>query len=366
MKENTFLTFSLHGLLLAVDTRVAQQIIWLPELTVIEECPSYIAGVVNLHGKVLPVMDLNLRFGRPQQRYNCSDRVVILDLSEGSLPDDEYPDTDTKFELQAQPSEPKPLGIIVNEVLDVINIEEKDIELPPFKGRGIESNPPFVSGIAKADQSIIMLLNLRTLLHAELELEEAALDPSAGNAQCPVSSFCPEADQEEKKIFRNRSNALQQIFGGDDSADSLSVAVVSLQNEFLGVELTSVKEFSRIDNITPVPCCPEHIVGNINLRGHVLTVVDIRGLFNMQSSRISESAKVIVVDTGEFSVGVIVDKILDLIDIKTMDMVSVPSSIKVLNDCFVKGVVSYDNRMITLLDLKEILAWDGLTVNEEV
>ncbi len=366
MKENIFLTFSLHGLLLAVDTRVVEQIIWLPELTVIEECPSYIAGVVNLHGKVLPIMDLNLRFGRPQQRYNCSDRVVILDLSESNLPDAEYPYTETKFELQSRNAEPKLLGIIVNDVLDVINIEKNNIELPPFKGRGIESNPPFVSGIAKSDESIIMILNLRTLLHAELEIEEPVFDPSAGNVPDLISYFCPEADQREKKIFRNRSTALQKTLTGDDSADFLPIAVVSLQGEYFGVELRAVKEFSWIDNITPVPCCPEHIIGNMNLRGHVLTVVDIRSLFNLQSSRISESTKVIVVDTGGFSVGVIVDEILDIIDIKTMDMVPVPSSVKVLDDNFVKGAVSYGNRMITLFDLKEILAWNGLTVNEEV
>jgi purine-binding chemotaxis protein CheW len=104
----------------------------------------------------------------------------------------------------------------------------------------------------------------------------------------------------------------------------------------------------------------------MNLRGNVLTVVDIRGLLNMQIGRISETTKVVVADSGEFPVGVIVDEILDVIYLKAPDIVQCPSSIKANNEKFVKGTAPYAGRMMAILDFKEILSWDGLIVNEEV
>jgi purine-binding chemotaxis protein CheW len=347
MKNNSFLTFTLHGLLLAVDTNSVREIIWLPELTMLEECPSYVAGVVNMRGKVLPVLDLNIRFGHSLQKYSLSDRVIILDVNGCGVRGEEC-------------------GIIVNEVLDVINIPGEDIELPPLEGRETEMHPYFVSGVANAEQSIIMMLNLRAMLDSEFEIPPLEIYASEKYSQSDVGYFSPEADPEGREIFRNRAKYLQKASDTEDIHSVMPVVVVTLHNEFLCVELESVREFSKILTITPVPCCPEHITGNMNFRGSVLTVVDIRGLLNMQIGRVSESAKVIVVDTGEFSVGVIVDELLDIINISATDIVPVPSHMKALDDRFVKGAVPYGSRMMTLLGLKEILAWDGLTVNEEI
>jgi len=361
MTDQSFLTFSLHGLLLAVQTRVVREIIWLPELTLIEECPPYIAGVINMRGKIVPVMDLNSRFGHTPQKYSCSDRVIILDVSELAT---EIPEQQSL--LPARKSRIELIGIIVNDVLDVIDIPEDNIEQPPYEIREKRPYPHFVQGEAKAGEDIIMILNPLTILEPEFGIDEAELENAGIIPQSTISYFCPEADQKEKEIFHNRAVKLQQLFDTEGSAKVMSVAVVSLNSEYLYVELESVREFSKIHNFTPVPCCPEHIAGNMNLRGNVLTVIDIRGLLNMQAGKISESTKVIVADTGEFPVGIIIDEIIDVVSLREADIVAVPSSIRALNEKFVKGAAPYGSRMMVLLDLKELLAWEGLIVNEEV
>lgn len=361
MTNQSFLTFTLHGLLLALDTKVVREIIWLPELTVIEECPSYIAGIVNMRGKIVPVMDLNIRFGHSPQKYGVSDRVIILAVTELNS---EVPDMQSR--IQNPKSKIDLLGIIVNEVLDVIDIPEEDIELPPFEGRETEPHPHFVSGEAKAGEDIVMLLNPRTILDSEFEIKESEIEKQEIIPQSAISYFCHEADQKEKKIFYNRAINLKQVFDGEDSERGIPVAVISLNNECVCVELEAVREFSKIHNFTPIPCCPEHIAGNMNLRGNVLTVVDISGLLNVQAGKISESTKVIVADSGEFPVGVIVDEILDVIYLRALDIVPVPPSIRALNEKFVKGAAPYGSRMMAILDFKEILSWDGLIVDEEV
>jgi purine-binding chemotaxis protein CheW len=361
MTNQSFLTFTLHGLLLAIDTKVVRKIIWLPELTLIEECPSYIAGVINLRGKILPVMDLNVRFGHAAPGYQCSDRVIILGVSEFIA---EIPDQQIMLPTLNSPIDM--MGIIVNEVLDVLDIPEENIEPPPFGKRELKPHPHFVSGEAKAGEDIVMILNPRTILDSEFELKESEIEKPEIISESAMSYFSPGANQQERKIFRNRAINLQQASDGEDSERVIPVAVISLSNECVGVELEAVREFSKIRNFTPVPCCPEHIAGNMNLRGNVLTVIDISSLLNVATGKISESTKVIVADSGEFPVGVIVDEILDVIYLGALDIVPVSASIRALNEKFVKGAAFYGSGMMAILDFKEILSWNGLLVDEEV
>jgi purine-binding chemotaxis protein CheW len=355
----------MHGLLFAVDTNVVKEILWLPELTLIEECPSYIAGVINMHGKIVPVMDLNIRFGNPPQRYGLSDRVIILHIAELGTRNPELKSALGDSAFRAPHSAFNLLGIIVNDVLDVIDIPEEHIEPPPFHGSEIKPHPYFVSGQAKAGEKIIMILDHRTILDVEFEIEEPEIEESEIIPQSAIRYFCPEADQQEREMFHQRAIHLHYVVESEDSTALIPVAVIGLNSEYLCVELESVREFSRIHNFTPVPCCPEHIAGNMNLRGNVLTVVDIRSLLNMQAGKISETTKVIVADTGEFPAGVIVDEILDVIYLRREDIAPVTNARKAISEKFIKGAAPYSGKMMAILDFKEILSWDGLIVNEE-
>lgn len=361
IKNQSFLTFTLHRLLLAIETQVVREIIWLPELTMIEECPSNISGVINLRGKIVPVMDLNVCFGHAPKRYSCSDMVIILDISKLISTVQEQPPLllaiNSRFAL---------MGIIVNEALDVIDIPKENIEPPFFEERELKHHPHFVSGEAKAGGDIVMIIDPLKLFDFEFGANELEIEKTEIISESAINYFCPEAGQRERGIFHKRAINLQPALDGDDSERAIPVAVISLNNECVCVELESVREFSKIRTITPVPCCPTHITGNMNLRGNVLTVVDICGLLNVQGCQIRESTKVIVADSGEFPVGVIVDEILDVVYLKAPAIVPVSAGIRVNNERFFKGAATYGSRMMAILDLKEILSWDGLIVNDEV
>ena len=360
-KDNSFITFNLHGMLFAIDTADVVEIIWLPELIKIEEYSPGIAGLINLHGKIVPVMDLLIRFGRKLKRYNCTDKVVILNLSRSDTSDinqkDIPDDPGTGVDL---------IGIIASEVLDIINIPEKDIELSTLETGGEHSRPRFVGSKGKCGEDIFMILDPGNLFDQEIMNDVLQLEEK-GNIPVDLNGyFCPEADPEEKAVFHNRAIDLQQVTLEDDSESLKPVAVISLNNEYLCVELEAVREFSKIRNFTHVPCCPDHITGNMNLRGTVLTIIDISGLLNLRACRITELTKVIVADSGEFPVGVIADEILDVIYLKAGDILPVPHSMKKLNEEFVKGAAPYGSRMMAILDMKEILSSELLVVNEEV
>ena len=351
MTNQTFLTFSVHGLLLAVNTDVVREIVWLSELTVLEEYPSSIAGAFNLRGKIVPVMDLTIRFGRPLMRYNLSDRVIILSIPE--------------YELRGRKCEPRLLGIIVNGVHKVIEIPEEDIEHPPFPEREIEPHPYFLRGAARVGDKIIMIVDLLKILDFDFTLEESIIAKFENIPDSSISYFCPDAAPEEKEIFHRRASELQQTLDREDPTTLKPVAVIGLNSEYLCVELKSIREFSKLINFTSVPCCPEHIAGNMNLRGNVLPLVDIRTLLNMQSGKPTESTRVIVADTGDILAGVVVDEIFDVIYLRPTDITPVPSVAGSVVKKFIKGTAPYGNQMMSMLDLEEILSWEGLVVNEE-
>ena len=72
------LIFNLDDARFGVDATRVRESVWLPELTPIEEAPPYIAGIFSLRGQIVPVTDLNLRFGHPARPYRLSDQIVIL------------------------------------------------------------------------------------------------------------------------------------------------------------------------------------------------------------------------------------------------------------------------------------------------
>jgi purine-binding chemotaxis protein CheW len=124
-----------------------------------------------------------------------------------------------------------------------------------------------------------------------------------------------------------------------------------------------VREFSHLRRVTPVPCCPPHIAGNMNLRGDILTLVDIRGLLNIPAE--DAAAEVMVVESGELSIGVPVDKVLEVIYLLPADIASLPAAHGERNE-YCKGVVRYGESMVSILDMQKILAKGGLDVEEEV
>lgn len=358
MATRTFLVFSLHGSLFAVDALIVCEIIYLPELTPIEEEPEFISGVFNLRGKIVPVIDLNLLFGHARGKYNISDRVIVL--GDKGLT----------------------MGIIVNDVHDVKNIPEEDIEPLSSIIRTLHTGlriPHFVVGEAKVGEDIIMILDHDAILDFGLRIEELE-ETEKSEIEIPKSKIEETShpafagiSPEEKAVFHERALRYMQAVEEEGLAGLMPVAVVGLGGEYFSVELELVREFADMQDIVPVPCCPEHIIGNMNLRGDILTLIDIRGMLNLplfdkSSIRTPQSkieGKVIVTRIGELFAGVPVDEVFDVRYVNQFEISEVPSAIKAKNEEIIKGTVPYGGRMMTILNLSRILTMEDLVVNEE-
>lgn len=362
MESKTYLIFSLHGLHYGVDALLVQEIFQLPELAPISEAPDDIVGILNLRGKVVPVMHLDLRLGHQFQECCLSDSVVVL-----------------KWEgLQ--------IGIIVNQVHEVKQISLEAIAEVSY-GRVKETKSRFITDIAKVDTNMIMLVNHQNLLCdadiTELSLldeftssydfndEEINLFQENQNIETlKRGSFydicCPNATPREREIFCERAKNLRQRTDNSDFNGLIPLAVIGLNDEYFGLNLQTVREFSKIRNITPIPCCPDHIIGNINLRGEIVTLVDIRKVLNMPLADIKSSSKAIVIQVDDIVAGLHVDEVFDVMYLQPSSVTPVPTAAHSSNGEYLRGNAPYQEKMLSILDLSKILVTGGLIVNEEV
>jgi purine-binding chemotaxis protein CheW len=141
-----------------------------------------------------------------------------------------------------------------------------------------------------------------------------------------------------------------------------SFAVIRLNGELFGLGLDAVREFAHLRGITPLPCCPPHIVGNMNLRGNILTLVDIRPALGMAPE--GAMREVVVVRVGDLLLGLPASEIVDVVHLAPTEIAAVPIASDRAGKAYCKGVATVGGHAIGILDLEKILAADELLVAE--
>jgi purine-binding chemotaxis protein CheW len=141
--------------------------------------------------------------------------------------------------------------------------------------------------------------------------------------------------------------------------------VIALNGEWFGVDLESVREFADLREVTPVPCCPDHVVGTVNLRGEILTLVDVRKALSMSAPTSLQGAKMMVVQLGEVRAGVVVEQVLDVVHLSAADLAPAPYSVRSALEEHVAGMAGYRDRMLAILDLPGLFAREDWVVDAE-
>jgi len=132
-----YLTFSLGNEVFAMDIRCVREIIQHGNMTIVPLMPEFVRGVINLRGSVVPVIDLQSRFGRSRAELGKKTCIIIFDATMA----------EEKVEL----------GLLVDSVSEVIDIAQSNVEPPPQFGTSIRRD--FVHGIGKVGQEFIVILS---------------------------------------------------------------------------------------------------------------------------------------------------------------------------------------------------------------
>ncbi len=144
IKTGKYLTFTLNREEYGIGILKVKEIIGMMPVTSVPRTPGYVKGVINLRGKVIPVMDLRLKFDMEEIPYDERTCIIVVEI-------------DLKAETIL-------IGIVVDSVSEVLNIQEENIEDPPDFGTKLEME--YILGLAKAEGSVKILLNIDKVLSA--------------------------------------------------------------------------------------------------------------------------------------------------------------------------------------------------------
>lgn len=366
MDNKKYLTFRIHDLHYGIEAALVQEIFPLPELICILEPSTDIIGILNLRTQIVPVIHLDWLQGYPPKVCYLSDYIIILGW-EG---------------LQ--------IGILVHEVNEMLELDDEIIETPPSDGFLCDINTTFLSGIANIESETIFLLDskkfvrqpdilvtliwdaqsqLETITASDDEQQSYDGDQQIEEFQTPnfYDFFCPHATPEERAIFRQRAENLRQSLEDLEVISNLMpLAVIGIGNEYYGIPLELVREFTDIDNLTPIPCCPNHIVGNMNLRGEIITLVDIRHILNLAITPIKVGSKAVVVQVDDIVAGLPVNKVLEVVNLNPAEIKPLPTIKITGNAQYLQGIACFQEKILIVLDLPKILTQEELVVNEQI
>jgi purine-binding chemotaxis protein CheW len=144
-----FLTFMLGCEEYGISIKKIKEIIGIMDITSVPRSPAFIKGVINLRGKIIPVMDLRLKFDLEEKEYNQRTCIIVVEIDFAGM---------TRL-----------MGVVVDTVSEVVNIQKNDIELPPQYGSLVDTS--FLTGMGKVKGKVVLLLDIDQVLNSEEKVQ---------------------------------------------------------------------------------------------------------------------------------------------------------------------------------------------------
>jgi purine-binding chemotaxis protein CheW len=288
---------------------------------------SFLEGVIDLMGAIVPVISLRRLLGMQSVHYTVRSHIIIAEHGE------------------------KTVGLIVDAVSDLIPIT-KNIVDPPTN---ITPLRHFLTGIARLPARILFMLRIDRIMDVEREAEaNAGISFEEG---LPMDGLEDESDAEDglsdhdREILRRRALVLSQHVEHKDTV-TRQLLTFSLADEWYGVDTPNVRTIVASPVIIPVPCAPPHIRGVLNLRGEIVTVVDLKRFFGLDASPHTGQNRVIVALYRDWQLGFYVDTVLDVVNLPTSSIELPLATIEKVRADFIEGEARFEDRLLGILKLE--------------
>ena len=146
-QKDKYLIFSIDKQCYGIDIKYVIEIIGIEPITEVPELPDYIRGVINLRGKIIPVMDVRLKFKKEEKEYDDRTCIIVVEISGICI------------------------GLIIDRVLEVVSIDENNISPPPKTSSNKDNANKYIKGIGKMQNEVRLLIDCHKLLEDD-EIEE--------------------------------------------------------------------------------------------------------------------------------------------------------------------------------------------------
>ncbi|MBU3629096.1 chemotaxis protein CheW [Polynucleobacter sp. AP-Reno-20A-A9] len=330
----SFLVFESESVQYAIPAESVESISWLPELSPIEAAPPWFIGLANWHGEVVHVLDLGLRFKHQPRAYSTTTNIILVSTPQMRC------------------------GLIADSVRGLAEVSSEAIvkrELTVPSDFNVAYSD-LIEGEIKQGDDIILMLNLQKLLTVQIGHER--ISDGDEPPYEPVNLIA----KHDEVIFRARMHhlALPMIDHKNENQDGF--ALVMIGGIRYAIEISYITEFTHLKQCVSLPCCPSYILGVINLRGEILSVIDMTSLLNIQN--IVDKQDIVILQFESKRIALAVQKVEDL---RYFDrhLISTLQDAEE-NHARCKSLLRVDEGVAGILDIEAILLGSLLEVDEQV
>lgn len=300
----------------ALTTDAVREVVWRPWLTPFAEMPTYVAGIFQLRGRMVPVIDLQSRLGGTAPAPQPTQSIVVLEHGGHWL------------------------GLLVEAVSSVVTLPTASLEpVTAFALPGTTAR--FLKAGARLPEGLVWFLDVQALIdHSECSTDSANLE---------IAQTHPPEQSVDAVIYQQRAERLAQV-PETGTSTAQQIAVLGLGGEAFGLPLTCVRSFVHLRGLTPVPGAPPHIAGHMNSRGELLLVVDMRYLIGLPVH--APALEVAVVQFGDLELGLLIESIDDIAPHQTQESANSGQA----RSALCHGVIQHGAQCISLIDTQALRA----------
>lgn len=194
--------------------------------------------------------------------------------------------------------------------------------------------------------------------------DEKCYENRPGTPPTPPVAPLTDPDREARRILKERARLLARttVTTGDNDKD-LAVVVFTLGHEHYGVESHCVTEVVAVAGITPLPCTPGHVRGIVNLRGRIVTVIDLKDIFGLDLAAQQDHHRLIILNSPSMEFALLVDTVIGVENVVAGTLQPPPPTLTEIRADYMKGITE---DQMAILDGPKLLGAPWLIVDETV
>ena len=320
-QDNQFVTFSVSGEMFAVPMGPVQEIIRVPEVARLPLAPPSLAGLANLRGRVLPIVNLREIFNTDAREHDDATRALVIDIGQ-------------------------PLGFVVDRVSSVISVEPSEME--PASAVQSVANADYLTGVIRRQQAdgstqLLLALDFHHLVQQTFNQIRSRASTSSGSSGGASLNDRQAANSHEATV-----------------SDELRLVSFTVADQEYAIDIADVQEIVQVpEKITGLPNTPHHCLGVISLRQRLLPLVSLRALFSLPMHELDEHHRIVVVSIpGRGQVGLVTDSVKEVLSVPRSQSDSMPGILSRGEDmqefssiCRLEG----GKRLVSIIDSEKLL-----------
>jgi purine-binding chemotaxis protein CheW len=312
------LEFNIGTQYFGMDASVVTEVISMVYARELPKSPGFFDGIVNVRGNVVPLINLCRMLQFEDRPYNADNEIIITDTGNTQI------------------------GMVVDRVCDIIAVTKEQVlgldkKTVPFA--------KFLFGFADLEKGLMPLFDVGKVI----KYEQRALSRK-GKKLCPITKIKPK----EKEILHQRASEFRKRKIEDD-LEKRQLIIFSLGAEWYGLDIDQVKEISDLPDIFYIPSAPGNIIGVVNLRGEIISVIDLRRTLGLLEQPLKKDVRMIIAEYHKLKIGFTVDMVADVVKVP-VDLIEPPlTTTERMKAEYLDGEAEWENKLFGILNLRNII-----------